>query len=60
MAARQGIIAVMAEILSRSLAWSAQVGRLALDTLLPPRCLTCEATVEGQRQLNCRCPSTVA
>ncbi len=28
-----------------------RLGRLALDTLLPPRCLTCEATVERQAQL---------
>lgn len=28
-----------------------RLGRLALDTLLPPRCLTCEATVERQTQL---------
>jgi ComF family protein len=45
----------MAEMISRSLAWSAQLGRLALDTLLPPRCLTCEATVEGPRQLCSGC-----
>lgn len=45
----------MAAILSRSLAFGAQLGRLALDTLLPPRCLTCEATVEGQRQLCASC-----
>lgn len=45
----------MAAILSRSLSVGAQLGRLALDTLLPPRCLTCEATVEGQRQLCSTC-----
>ncbi len=45
----------MAAILSRSFAVGAQLGRLALDTLLPPRCLTCEATVEGQRQLCATC-----
>lgn len=28
-----------------------RLGRLALDTLLPPRCLTCEATVVRQAQL---------
>jgi len=28
-----------------------RLGRLALDTLLPPRCLMCEATVEEQNQL---------
>jgi ComF family protein len=37
----------------------ARLGRLALDTLLPPRCLTCEATVESQNQLCGPCWSRI-
>ena len=49
----------MAEVLSRSLALGAQLGRVVLDTLLPPRCLTCEATVERQHQLCSACWSAL-
>jgi ComF family protein len=45
----------MAEIVRRGVAWSAQLGRLALGALLPPRCLTCETTVAEQRQLCAAC-----
>jgi ComF family protein len=37
----------------------ARVGRLALDVLLPPRCLMCEATVEAQNQLCGACWSRI-
>lgn len=31
--------------------WLARAGRLVLDTVLPPRCLACDASVDSQSQL---------